>query len=81
MTLESLNEQIEMLIHAWCDRREYGALAALLGPWIHNNGLTDGWEELAVALRHVAGFHDLPAEERETLKRCWVELDVVLRSR
>jgi hypothetical protein len=81
MTLQNLNEQIESLIHAWCDRREYSALAALLSPWISNNGLTDGWEDLATALRHVSNFHHLPASEREKLKLLWVELDVVLRSR
>jgi hypothetical protein len=30
------------LIDAWCERREFGALARLLPAWIGNNGLTDG---------------------------------------
>jgi hypothetical protein len=81
MAGENINNEIKSLIETWCDRREYSALAALLPHWISNNGLTDGWVGLATALRHTAGFHGLPDEERAALKRLWVELDTILRNR
>lgn len=57
------------------------ALAALLPAWLSNNGLTDGWGELAKALRHVATLDSLPPKEREILKRLWVEVDTAVRIR
>jgi hypothetical protein len=81
MAAESINNEIKSLIDAWCDRREYGALSSLLTAWIANNGLTDGWEELAAALRSTSVYRGLPEDERATLKRLWIELDTVLRSR
>lgn len=41
-----VNTTLENLIEAWCDRREYKALAIVLPTWLANNGLTDGWGEL-----------------------------------
>jgi hypothetical protein len=76
-----INGEIRSLIEAWCDRRELSALAGLLPSWLAINGLTDGWEELAVALRHVSTSSALPPDERETLKRLWVDLDFALRNR
>jgi hypothetical protein len=81
MTLKQINEQIERLVHAWCDRRELIGLAALLPSWIQNNGLTDGWQELAAELRHASNLRHLPDGEQDTLKQLWVELDVILRDR
>jgi hypothetical protein len=78
---KEFNDEIRRLVEAWCDRREYAALASLLPHWLSNNGLTDGWEGLAAALRSTANFHALPDDERITLKRLWVELDTVLRNR
>jgi hypothetical protein len=81
MAMENINNEIRALVEAWCDRREYGALSGLLPWWISNNGMTDGWAGLADALRHVSNYHNLPAHDRETLKRLWVELDTILRNR
>jgi hypothetical protein len=81
MDAKAFNEQIAAIVDGWCERRELNALANLLQPWLYNNGLTDGWEELAKALRSTANVRELPEEERHTLKRLWVELDTVLRNR
>jgi hypothetical protein len=81
MTTDTINDEIRKLVEAWCDRREYGALASLLAPWISNNGLTDGWEDLAAALRSTANSKSLPDNERFILKQLWVELDTILRNR
>ena len=81
MDAKALNEQIAKIVDGWCERRELGALSGLLSPWLYNNGLTDGWEELAKALRSASNIRTLPDAERDTLKRLWVELDTVLRNR
>ena len=78
---EDINNEIRTLVEAWCDRREFGALGGLLPHWVANNGLTDGWTELAAALRSASTNQILPADERDTLKRLWVELDTALRTR
>jgi hypothetical protein len=75
MEASEFNGKISALAETWCDRREYGALAELLPAWMGNNGLTDGWQELSKALRHLAGERQLPDSERETLKKLWVVLD------
>jgi hypothetical protein len=80
MSNEEFNQQITALVEAWCDRRQLGALAELLPPWLSNNGLTDGWADLASALRGLANS-GLPPDERETLKRLWIEVDMALRNR
>ena len=78
---KEFNNEIRRLVEGWCDRREYGPLSAILTPWLYNNGLTDGWSDLADALRTTANSKGLPHEERHTLKRLWVEIDTVLRTR
>jgi hypothetical protein len=81
MDAAKFNARIESLIHAWCDRRELRALAGLLPSWLYNNGLTDGWEELAASLRTTSKSDGLPARERGELRELWIELDAVLRNR
>ena len=74
------NETIRSLIDAWCERREYGALATVLPAWLGNNGLTDGWSDLHDALKHVyAMCIELPQDERDALKKTYV--DFALRNR
>jgi hypothetical protein len=76
-----LNATIERLLECWCDRREYGALAAVLPAWTANNGLTDGWIALRDALRHVyAACTHLPSDERDVMKRCIVAIDAAMRN-
>lgn len=77
-----VNPEIRQLVERWCDRRELGALASLLPAWLANNGLTDGWEILHDALKHTYAMgRDLPPDERDTLKRLYVAVDVALRHR
>lgn len=40
-----------LLIEAWCDRRCLHALADVLTAFTSFNELTDGWDELAAALK------------------------------
>jgi hypothetical protein len=80
MDAKSVNEQIAALVDGWCERRELGALASMLPSWLSNNGLTDGWSNLADTLHSMAG-HRLPEPERQMLKRLWVEVDYALRNR
>jgi hypothetical protein len=80
--MEDPNPIIERLVEAWCDRREYRALSILLPAWSSNNGLTDGWEHLRDNLKHAyAMCPHLPADERDTIKRVYVDIDHALRNR
>ena len=82
MDAESFNKQILAIVSTWCERKDLGALAGpLLSSWLHNNGLTDGWHDLCKALRSASNYTSLAASERDTLKRLWIEVDVMLRSR
>ena len=81
MADDNILSELASLLEVWCERRELGTLAGVLPRYLSNNGLTDGWEGLAEALRHVSTYRQLTAQERETLKRLWVELDTILRNR
>jgi len=74
-------QEIDKLVQAWCDRRELGALRQILGAWPILNGLTDEWGNLAQSLHSIAGFRDLPDQERQAVKRLYVEIDHMMRSR
>ena len=73
--------EVEALVNAWCDRREFGALREVLSGWPIAGGLTDDWGLLARALHSLAGMHSLPAVERQAAKRLYVEIDYMLRNR
>ena len=81
MDAKVVNDQIATLVNGWCERRELGALATILTPWLSNNGLTDGWDDLASALRTLANNRSLPDSKREFLKRLWVDVDYAVRNR
>jgi len=82
MDAAEFNKEIEAIINGWCDRRDLRALSfPLLAAWLENNNLTDGWENLAKALRSASNSHSLPSSERDKLKRLWIEVDVMLRNR
>jgi hypothetical protein len=82
MEAAEFNKQIRDIVYAWCDRRDIVALSdGLLTAWLTNNGLTDGWVDLASALRTSANSPHLPVSEREILKRLSIEVDVMLRNR
>lgn len=47
-----------------------------------NNGLTDGWSDLRDALKSAYCFcRHLPPDERDTLKKLYVNIDIGLRDR
>jgi hypothetical protein len=81
MLREGVNNEIRSLVEGWCDRREYHALAGVLPCWVGNNGLTDGWANLAFALRRASNDQRLPSAEREMLKQWWVEIDAAIHGR
>jgi hypothetical protein len=81
MDAARFNEDVQRLVVRWCDRRELSALGALLPAWLVNNGMTDGWAELASALGSISHLRRLPPAERDQVKRLWIELDTLLRSR
>lgn len=76
----AFHADIRALVHAWCDRHDLAPLADLLPAWLAFNGLTDGWQDLAAALRTVATRHQdrLPPPERATLDRLRRTADRVL---
>ncbi len=79
MSLDA-NKEIGLLIDRWCERRDYKPLAVLLPSWLANNGLTDGWANLAIALHRIANMRDrLPDEERDLAKRLYVQVDAAVR--
>lgn len=76
------NDEIRRLVEGWCDRREYKALGWVLAAWHGNNGLTDGWSDLRDALKSAYCFcKHLPPDERDTLKKLYVNIDIGLRNR
>jgi hypothetical protein len=77
----NVNEEIALLVERWCERRDLSALAGILPAWLSNNGLTDGWADLASALRSMSGSRKLPDQEREQLKRLYVAVDYAVRNR
>jgi hypothetical protein len=79
---ENPNDTIQSLVDSWCDRREYAALTYVLPAWTGNNGLTDGWELLRDSLKHayVVCTH-LPAADRDTLTKTYIDIDYALRNR
>jgi hypothetical protein len=73
-------QELQRLIDDWCDRREYRALSIVLPAWLANDGLTDGWAEVAAAVRSAYALaRGLPDDERELLKQLWVQLDSAVR--
>ena len=81
--VENPNIALERLVERWCDRREYAVLSLVLPAYCSNNGLTDGWTDLRDALRTAYGSarDRLPSEERDEIKRIYVQIDIALRER
>lgn len=53
---EELSRDVERLVFAWCDRRCFRALRAILQGWPVSSGLTDDWGALLDALEKVRAF-------------------------
>jgi hypothetical protein len=63
---------IEQLIDAWCDRRCFRALRAILRVYPPPPVLTDDWAELLIGLQDVRAFarDELTTNELETIDDC-----------
>ena len=66
---EEFTRALQTLIEEWCDERKLNALARLLPAYVGFNGLTDGWAELAAALKSVRslGYETFSPSEWETI--------------
>jgi hypothetical protein len=57
MTQPSSNQEflntLKGLIDGWCERRSLKPLARMLSPYLSFNGMTDGWGDLAIALKSI----------------------------
>ncbi|MGN1288579.1 MAG: hypothetical protein ACI4XG_18650 [Bradyrhizobium sp.] len=56
MAYKSSNEffaELRGLIDGWCERRLLSPLSRILSPFLTFNGMTDGWGELAAALKSI----------------------------
>jgi hypothetical protein len=62
-------EMVQALIERWCDERKLKPLSLLLPAYVGFNGLTDGWAELADALKSVRslGYEAFSSPEWDTL--------------
>ena len=66
---EEFARALQTLVEEWCDGRKLDALARLLPAYVGFNGLTDGWVELAAALKSVRslGYETFTPSEWETI--------------
>jgi hypothetical protein len=62
---EELCRDVERLVFAWCDRRCFRALRAILQGWPLSSGLTDDWGALLDALEKVRAFASAELTEGE----------------
>ena len=57
MTLDEFHSELRSLVDAWCDRRDLTLLRVILSGYPMVSGLTDGWGELARALKTIRAQH------------------------
>jgi len=78
--LDQLFDTIRQLINAWCDRRCLRALRAVLRGYPMTSPLTDGWDELLLALLDVRAFarDELTQGERAFVDRCIATIERVM---
>jgi hypothetical protein len=87
MTVPSTNteflEAIKTLVDGWCERRSLGPLSRVLSPYLSFNGMTDGWAELAVALKSIRALdgEHLSSKERGTVDDLIRATDVAIYGR
>jgi hypothetical protein len=83
MKRSDVNEELEQLVNAWCDRRAIGPLRVILGCYPINNDLTDDWAAAVdglktVRVRHVAS---LTAGEMDAVVRLQHLLETAVSER
>jgi len=71
---------VQKLVEAWCDRRCFRALRAVLHGYPLTSPHTDGWAELLVALQDVRAFAlpETTEAERVVLDDCIRVVDRVV---
>ena len=76
-------EALKGLIDGWCERRCLTPLSKVLGPYLSFNGMTDGWAELAFALKSIRALdgEHLSSKESETADDLIRATDVALHGR
>jgi hypothetical protein len=57
MTIQEFDSALRGLANAWCDRREFALLRAILRAYPRATGLGDEWGELANALKTIRSQH------------------------
>jgi hypothetical protein len=80
-TPEELCADVERLVFAWCDRRCFRALRAILQGWPLTSGLTDDWGALLDALERVRAFagDELADSERPVVEDLIHEVEKIVR--
>jgi hypothetical protein len=66
-------ETLKGVIDGWCERRCLTPLSRVLGPYLGFNGMTDGWGELAFALKSVRALDG----EHLSSKECGIVDDLI----
>jgi hypothetical protein len=56
--------EVNRLLEAWADRRNYNALCELWGGYRCLNGLTDGWELFLSSLKRLRGVARMQEDDR-----------------
>ncbi len=59
-----IGAEVNHLLEAWADRRNYDALCQLWGGYRSLNGLTDGWESFLASLKRLRGATRMQESER-----------------
>ena len=67
--LNGFGRSVDDLIDGWCERRSLKPLRHILRAYPLASGLTDEWEELRAALRHIRTScrDDLEPQELDTV--------------
>jgi hypothetical protein len=76
-------EALKGLIYGWCERRSLEPLASVLSPYLGFNGMTDGWGELAIALKRIRALdgEQLTSGERAVVEDLIRATDVAIHGR
>jgi hypothetical protein len=76
-------EALKGLVDGWCERRCLGPLSRVLSAYLSFNGMTDGWGELAFALKNVRALdgEHLSSKERGTVDDLIRATDVAIYGR
>jgi hypothetical protein len=81
-TNQEFLDALKGLIDGWCERRSLGPLARVLSPYLSFNGMTDGWGELAIALKSIRALDgdQLSTKERGVVDDLIRATDIAIHS-